>query len=221
MPAESLKVIALQRSTDVLGQLYVLLMEKQEQAQVSKAATIINTRIVTPADMPLKPTSPKVMVTVLFGAFSVLSSALGSRWGAALSPAGLRARSRSALLSHFRFMRLYRGTPRAISRPAFSALRGHSAFSEFLPYPLPLHPDHWRTGQADGNPHHFTGQRGWQDDDRRQSCQGIRRNGKSVVLVDGDLHLSRLRGLFRFGEGPGLVDWLATGIRPEIHDWPQ
>jgi tyrosine-protein kinase Etk/Wzc len=69
MPADSLKVISLQRSVDVLGQLYVLLMEKEQEAEVSKAETIVNTRIVTAAAPPNVATSPKAAISVVFGAF--------------------------------------------------------------------------------------------------------------------------------------------------------
>jgi len=72
MPADSLKVIALQRSVDVLGKLYVLLMEKEQEAQVSKAETIVNTRIVTPAAPPNDATSPKGAISIIFGEFAGL-----------------------------------------------------------------------------------------------------------------------------------------------------
>ncbi len=72
MPADSLKVISLQRSVDVLGKLYVLLMEKEQEAEVSKAETIVNTRIVTPAAPPNSATSPKGAISVVFGAFAGL-----------------------------------------------------------------------------------------------------------------------------------------------------
>ncbi len=81
MPAESLKVIALQRSSDVLGQLYVQLMEKEQEAEVSKAATIIDTKVVTPAAAPDTATSPKGPVTVLFGAFAGLVMGLSIVFG--------------------------------------------------------------------------------------------------------------------------------------------
>jgi len=51
-------------------------------------------------------------------------------------------------------------------------------------------------------------------------AKGLCDNGKRVVLVDADLHLSRLRGLLRFGDGPGLLDWLDSGVCPEFHNWP-
>ena len=72
MPADSLRVISLQRSVDVLGKLYVLLMEKEQEAEVSKAEAIVNTRIVTPAAPPTAATSPKAAISVVFGAFAGL-----------------------------------------------------------------------------------------------------------------------------------------------------
>jgi tyrosine-protein kinase Etk/Wzc len=81
MPAEALKVISLQRSSDVLGQLYVLLMEKEQEAEVSKAATILNTRIITSAAAPDSATSPKMSISVIFGAVAGLVLGLSIVFG--------------------------------------------------------------------------------------------------------------------------------------------
>ena len=72
LPADSLKMISLQRTVDVLGKLYVLLMEKEQEAEVSKAETIVDTRIITPATPPNAPTSPKAAISVIFGGFAGL-----------------------------------------------------------------------------------------------------------------------------------------------------
>jgi len=66
-PDEFLKVTALSRDTEVYGQLYVLLMQKAEEAAVSKAATIINTRVVVPAELPLDADEPRAATTILAG----------------------------------------------------------------------------------------------------------------------------------------------------------
>ncbi|WP_183267055.1 GumC family protein [Acidocella aromatica] len=220
MPAESLKVIALQRSTDVLGQLYVLLMEKQEEAQVSKAATIINTRIVTPADMPLKPTSPKVIVTVLFGALVGLVIGVGLTLG------------RRAFSGCFESEEQIRS---AISRPIYAAIprqlkgnitasifgaTGRTPFSEAFRI---LCRSIYLTGTPD-EPMVILIISPSKEDGKTTVAVNLAKtlsaNGKRVVLVDGDVHLSRLRSLLRFGNDHGLVDWLASGIRPELHNWP-
>jgi uncharacterized protein involved in exopolysaccharide biosynthesis len=60
MPAESLQVLTLTQSSQVFGQLYVLLMEKEEEAEVSKAATIVETRVISPAELPLMATKPSL-----------------------------------------------------------------------------------------------------------------------------------------------------------------
>jgi len=66
-PSESLQVIAQTRYSDVFGQLYVLLMQKEEEAEVSKAATIVDTRVVTPAEFPMTATTPgAALLTGLF-----------------------------------------------------------------------------------------------------------------------------------------------------------
>lgn len=71
-PADALKVAALKRTSDQLAQFYSLLTEKAEQAQISKAATIIATRIVTPANLPHQAASPKGSITVIAGAVAGL-----------------------------------------------------------------------------------------------------------------------------------------------------
>ena len=67
MPGKSLRIVELSRSSDVYGQLYIMLMQKKEEAAVSKATTIIDTRIVAPAETPLTATKPKAARTVATG----------------------------------------------------------------------------------------------------------------------------------------------------------
>jgi uncharacterized protein involved in exopolysaccharide biosynthesis/Mrp family chromosome partitioning ATPase len=221
MPAESLKVISLQRSTDVLGQLYVLLMEKQEEAQVSKAATIINTRVVTPADMPLKPTSPKVLVTVLLGALTGLVIGIGLTLGRRAFSGRFESEEQIRLAVS---LPVYAAIPRqpkgAITASVFGAA-GRSAFSESFRILC-------RSISLTGTPGQpmviliiSPGKEDGKTTIAANLAKGLCGNGKRVVLVDGDLHLSRLRGLLRFGDSPGLLDWLHSGIRPELHNWPQ
>jgi uncharacterized protein involved in exopolysaccharide biosynthesis/Mrp family chromosome partitioning ATPase len=220
MPAESLKVIALQRSTDVLGQLYVLLMEKQEEAQVSKAATIINTRIVTPADMPLRPTSPKVAVTVLFGAL------VGLIIGIAIT---LGRRAFSGRFESEEQIRL------AVSRPVYAAIprqpKGNITASFFGGSARSPFSEAFRIlcrsinlSLPGGKPMVILIISPNKEDGKTTIAANLAKTlaggGKRVVLMDADVHLSRLRGLLRFGDAPGLVDWLNSGVRPELHNWP-
>jgi capsular exopolysaccharide synthesis family protein len=81
MPAESLKVIGLQRASDVYGQLYVLLMQKAEEAAVSKAATLVNSRVVVPAVLPLEAAQPRAATTILAGfLFGLVGGTLALLW---------------------------------------------------------------------------------------------------------------------------------------------
>ncbi|MDE8346909.1 MAG: GNVR domain-containing protein, partial [Acidocella sp.] len=66
MPAQSLKVVSLTRSSVVLGQLYVLLMQKQQEAALAKAAEVSTTRILTPAQIPFTASAPRPRVIITF-----------------------------------------------------------------------------------------------------------------------------------------------------------
>lgn len=221
MPAESLKVISLQRSTDVLGQLYVLLMEKQEEAQVSKAATIINTRIVTPANMPLTPTSPKVIVTVLLGALGGLVIGIGLTLGRRTFSGRFESEEQIRLAVS---LPIYAAIPRqakgAITASIFGAAR-RSPFSEsfrILCRSISL-------TSTPGQPMVVLIISPSKEDGKTtiaaNLAKGLCANGKRVVLVDADPYLSRLRSLLRFGDMPGLLDWLDSGICPGLHNWPE
>ncbi len=78
MPAQSLRVISLTRSSDVLGQLYVMLMQKQQEAALSKAAQVSATRVLTPAQLPFKPSAPRPAVVLAFSL--VLGLLAGIAW---------------------------------------------------------------------------------------------------------------------------------------------
>ncbi len=78
-------MIALTRLNDVFGQLDVVLIKKEEEAEVSEAETIVDTRVVTPAEFPMTATTPKAaLLTGLFlGAFR-------RDWAGAGAACGLR-----------------------------------------------------------------------------------------------------------------------------------
>ena len=213
MPAESLKVIALQRSSDVLGQLYVLLMKKEQEAQVSKAATIINTRIVTPADTPLAATSPKAVIMVLFGAFAGLVVGVGLVFGQRAFSGRLRAKNSRAAIR----LPVYGAIPRQSKNEVALSIFGSHKRNPFSESFRLLRRSIYRN-TTPGKAMVILIISASKEDGKTTVAANLAKiladDGKRVVLVDGDLHLSRIRGLLNFGSTPGLTDWLATNVRP-------
>lgn len=76
VPESELQIVALTRSAEVLGKLYVYLLEKQEEAQITKAATISKSRILDSAIVPEREISPKLSRNLLMGL--VLGLGLGA-----------------------------------------------------------------------------------------------------------------------------------------------
>jgi tyrosine-protein kinase Etk/Wzc len=220
MPAESLKVIALKRSTDVLGQLYVLLMEKEQEAQVSKAATIINTRIVTPADTPLVATSPKAVIMVLFGAFAGLVVGVGLVFGQRAWSG--RFESEEQIRAAIR-LPVYGAIPRQGKNEIAVSIFGSNNRNPFSESFRLLRRSIYRN-TTPGKAMVILIISASKEDGKTTVAANIAKiladDGKRVVLVDGDLHLSRIRGLLNFGSTPGLTDWLATSVQPPISNWP-
>jgi tyrosine-protein kinase Etk/Wzc len=221
MPAESLKVVSLQRSTDVLGQLYVSLMEKEEQAQVSKAATIINTRIVTPADMPLGPTSPKAVITVIFGALVGLVAGIAVVFGQRAFSG--RFESEDEIRVAVR-LPIYGAVPRHPKLEFSGGIFGPKILNPFSESFRLLRGNIYRSTVA-GKAMVILIVSSSKQDGKTTVTANLAKiladDGKRVVLVDGDLHLSRLQGLLKTDTTPGLTDWLATNIRPPMENWPE
>jgi Mrp family chromosome partitioning ATPase len=219
MPAESLKIISLQRSSDVLGQLYVLLMKKQQEAQLSKAATIINTRIVTPSDMPLGATTPKLTVTVLFGALVGLVAGIALAFGQRAFSGRFESEDQIRLAVR---LPVYGAIPRRakkeISNGVFNAIGQGPFFESFRLLRATI----TRLG-VPGEPMVILIISAAKSDGKTTVATNLAKsladNGKQVILVDGDLHLSRLRSL-RSEPTLGLSDWIKTGVKPEIENWP-
>lgn len=213
-------MIALQRSTDVLGQLYVLLMEKEEQAQVSKAATIINTRIVTQADMPLAATSPKALITILFGALVGLVLGVGLVF-VQRSFSG-RFETEEQIRSAIR-LPVYGAVPRQSKAEITANIFGPTLRNPFSESFRLLRRSIYRNMPA-GKGMVILIISATKEDGKTTIAANLAKSladdRKRVVLVDGDLHLSRIRGMLSLGGRPGLTDWLATDTKPPIHPWP-
>ncbi len=220
MPAESLRVISLKRSTDVLGQLYVLLMEKEEQAQVSKAATIINTRIVTPANMPLFITSPKAVIDIVFGALAGLVVGAGLVFGQRAMSG--RYETEEQIRSTVR-LPVYGTVPRQLKSEIAANVFGPEQRNSFSESFRLLRRSIYRNTAA-GKTMVILIISASKDDGKTTVAVNLAKSladdGKNVVLVDGDLHLSRLHELLKLKSTVGLTDCLETSGELPIQDCP-
>ena len=68
VPGAELDLARLARRTDVLSKMYSSLLERQQQAGVTKASTISRNRILDGAEPPRREDSPAAMVRILLGA---------------------------------------------------------------------------------------------------------------------------------------------------------
>jgi uncharacterized protein involved in exopolysaccharide biosynthesis len=65
VPSESLQIKGMTRSSEVFGQLYVELIQKQEEATLSKAAALSATQVLMPAQLPLKASERRVLIIIV------------------------------------------------------------------------------------------------------------------------------------------------------------
>ncbi len=72
-PHSELAVISLTQSSEVLGKLYMFLLEKQEEAAITKASTLTKNRVLSPALINSLPVSPNAKrEVILYGLLGIL-----------------------------------------------------------------------------------------------------------------------------------------------------
>ncbi len=224
-PAELLQVESLKRTSGELGQLYDLLTQKAEQAQISEAATIIDTRIVTPSQLPLGVTSPHLVLTVIAGTLG------GFIAGLALIFAQQRFSGRYESEEQIRrsvALPVYGAVPRqdpalpgSITQARLPAPGSFNAFSEsfqMIKRNIYRHtdPNHDATTilVISANP------QDGKSTIAANLAKSLAEDGKRVLLLNCDIYASRLQNLVNFAGLPGLTDWVRTGVRPELQPWP-
>lgn len=223
-PAELLKVETLKQNSDQLGQLYQLLTQKAEQAQISKAATIIDTRIVTPSELPLSATSPRLLITVIAGSFAgfivgivlvFIQHGFSGRYeseeqireGVALPVYGMVPRRQLAMITGPSDNRL----PVPLGLTAFS-----EAF-QLIKRNIYLHTDPAHATAIliiSANP----------QDGKTTIAANLAKtladDGKRVLLLNCDIYASHKENALDFSGCPGLMDWVLTGERPSLQHCP-
>ncbi|WP_174502369.1 polysaccharide biosynthesis tyrosine autokinase [Acidiphilium sp. C61] len=219
-PAESLKVRALTRKSKQLAQLYEVLTQKAEQAQISKAATIIDTRVVTSSRLPLRATSPRAAITVVAGAmvgfFAGLALVFGRR---AFSG---RYESEEQIRRAVR-LPVYGAVPQQVQRLIGANAFGPDNFNPFSEAFQLIKRNIYRNTNGSHASAILLISASKQDGKTTIAanlCRTLAEDGKRVVLLDCDFYLSRLNLLVDFEGLPGLTDWLQTGSRPKLQRWP-
>jgi tyrosine-protein kinase Etk/Wzc len=218
-PAEALKVAALTRTSNQLGQFYSLLTEKAEQAQISKAATIIATRIVTPSDMPHESTSPRAVITVVAGAiaglflgiiFIFLRQTLSGRY------------ETEEQIRHLIKLPVYGKVPtqKLLGGSALLGPDTPNAFSESFRL-IKRNVSRMTKGRngivvliISAN------KRDGKTTVAANLAKTFAADGKRVVMLDCDFYLSRLQKLAEFAVAPESGELQTAGGAPEIRQWP-
>jgi len=209
MPAESLKVVSYQRSTDVLGKLYVLLMQRKEEAEIAKAATIINTRIVTPVGVPPVSTTPKASIYIISGAAAGLVAALALVFGQRAMSG--RFESEHEIRKSIP-LRLYASVPKH-GLPDYTAnVLGGSRGTPFSEAFRLFRGSIYRRTSPDSSmiiqvisPSHGDGTTTIAEN----LAKALADDGRRVVLVDGDLRPVKLSEQFRINSLRGMEGVLA------------
>jgi tyrosine-protein kinase Etk/Wzc len=221
MPAQSLRVITLERSSNVYGSLFVFLMQKKEEAEVSKAATIINTRIVSPPELPLKASKPNAATSVLLGLFAGLfvgiALALGQRALSGRFQTDDEIRRAVGLPLYGLIPR--RG--RAEGNASIFSARPQSPFAEAFRL---LRSNLYQSAPAEKLRIILVTSASAGDGKTTLSvnlAKTLADAGKSVLLIDADLHRGRLHTALNLAQAPGLTEWLVSGVRPAPQAVPE
>jgi uncharacterized protein involved in exopolysaccharide biosynthesis/Mrp family chromosome partitioning ATPase len=213
MPGESLQVNQLNRSSDVLGTLYGLLMQKEEEAEVSKAATIEDTRIISHAQLPLTARTPRPALDVAAG--FILGLVAGFALVIVQRAFSRRFRTDSEVRRQVP-LPVYGLIPmrnaRELREGVFSPVPT-SAFSEAFRllrcnlYAIPA-TQKLRvllvTSSSVGDGRTLIA---------ANLAKTLADDGRRVLLIDADLHCGNLAERLGVPPGPGLSDWLLTRVR--------
>ena len=216
IPGESLQIGELGRSSEVLGNIYGLLMQKEEEAEVSKAATIENTRIISPPEMPLYASSPKPGITLLAGVVLGLMAGLGV------------VMAQRVLSGRFQNEREIR---RAVPIPVYGIIpkrsgidREFGVFSQNRVSPFAEAFRFLRRNIYDAPSEHKSRvvliTSASAGDGKTLIATNLAKiladDGKRVLLIDGDLHSGHLKDSLSLPAGPGLSECLITHSQPWI-----
>jgi uncharacterized protein involved in exopolysaccharide biosynthesis/Mrp family chromosome partitioning ATPase len=216
VPAESLKVGELSRSVDVLGTLYQLLMQKEEEAEVSKAATTDSTRIVDPAELPIFASAPRPSIMVMAGV--VLGLLAG--FGIVLMQRAFSGKFRTeAEIRNAMPSSIYGVVPRRGRAELKSGIFSQATRSPFNEAFRMLE-SKLAALQGPEQSRIILVTSATEFDGKTTIAANIAKvladGGRRVLLVDADLECGNLNGSLGIPAGPGLAETLRGGLKPQI-----
>ena len=211
-PHSELEVISLTRSSEVLGKLYMFLLQKQEEAAINKASTLTKNRILDTAlvrDQPVAPNAKKDVVLFGFlGVFLGLSIAIGRY----LLHPGFR--SDEELRRRYPFLPVYGLLPLAhhFSRSKASLFQmpePRSGYGEALR----LLRGNFYLAAVEGGGQVMALTSAIPGDGKStlafQLAMALAQDGKKVLLMDADLRNPHAHLAFNVAQEPGLAGVLA------------
>lgn len=211
-PHSELEVISLTRSSEVLGKLYMFLLQKQEEAAISKASTLTENRILDTALIANLPVAPNAKRDVLL--YGILGVLLG------LSVVIVRYllhpgfRSDEELRRRYPFLPVYGLLPAAhgVSRnkeTAFAMPNPRSGYGEALR--LLRGNFYLAVGAARGQVVAMTSAIAGDGKSTLafQLAAALAEDGKKVLLIDADLRNPHAHLAFHVTQEPGLAGVLA------------
>ena len=210
IPEQSLRITELSRASDVYGQLYILLMQKKEEAEVSKATTIVNTRVVAPAELPFGASQPKAMRTVSTG--FAIGGLLGILLVIGQHLLSDRFESKEDIyrsISAPIYALVPRRSTRDMSSGVFSKWN-RDAFSEAFRL---LRSRVYQSASNQGSQVILITSANVGDGKTTIAtnlAKSLADDGRRVLLVDGDLHRGRVHETLQLVQTPGLTECLTS-----------
>ncbi|WP_232821339.1 GumC family protein [Acidithiobacillus ferrivorans] len=212
-PRSELEVISLTRSSEVLGKLYMFLLQKQEEAAINKASTLTKNRILDTALVGNLPVAPNAKRDVLL--YGLLGVLLG------LSVVIIRYllhpgfRSDEELRQRYPFLPVYGLLPLAptTSRNKETLFRipdPRSGYGEALRL---LRSNFYLAAGKDGGGQVVALTSATPGDGKSsltfQIAAALAQDGKKVLLIDADLRNPHAHSAFGITQEPGLAGILA------------
>jgi capsular exopolysaccharide synthesis family protein len=206
LPQRDLEETRLRRNVTLADNLYSALEQRYDEAQIAKASSVSDVRILDVAAPPQKPSKNAAVRIILLVAFGGL--ALGLAWAVLLDRSDKRFRYPDQV-SHDLGLTILGALPHLrLERDAITRPRDHGAFNEAM-RDLRLNVAY---AFGSSGPVTFAITSPGSEDGKSFVASTLARvfaeNGRRTVLVDGDLRRGQLHRRFSIERQPGMADYL-------------